>query len=374
MHLPRSADVVFRVDSSIEIGTGHIMRCLTLADVLTASGFKCRFVCREHPGSLIGLIRRRGFDVNQLPLTEEGAKEEAGDVAHSHWLGAAWQVDARQTMSAIGNVPPDWLIVDHYALDIRWERLLRSSCQNLMVIDDLADREHDCDLLLDQNLGAIEGDYRPKIPSHCRVLVGARYALLRPQFARHRTYSLSRRRQGVPRRILVTLGGVDKDNATELVLRSLERCVLPNDTEITVVMGQHAPWANAVLGQADRMSWKTAVASNVEDMASVMSDADLAIGAAGSTSWERCSLGVPTILMVLAENQRMVARKLEAEGAAKVVELGADFESKLGGIVERLFSDKAALEAMSERAAAICDGKGSLAVADYVTRRVRGGI
>lgn len=367
-----SPNAVFRADASIDIGTGHIMRCLTLADLLTASGFACRFVCRDHPGNLSALIRRRGFAVMELPLAEEGAKGHAGDRGHSHWLGAEWQADARQTMTAIADAPPDWLIVDHYALDIRWERFLRSSCRHLMVIDDLADREHDCDLLLDQNLGRTESDYRPLVPSNGEVLVGARYALLRPQFARRRSYSLARRREAVPRRLLVTLGGVDKDNATERVLRSLERCALPRDAEITVVMGQHAPWANAVQDQAARMPWKTVVVSNVDDMASLMSDADLAIGAAGSTSWERCALGVPTILMVLAENQREIAGKLAAEGAAKVVELGADFASKLGGIVESLISNKTALDAMAERAAAICDGEGGLKVARHIAARLDG--
>ncbi|CCF00775.1 UDP-N-acetylglucosamine-N-acetylmuramyl-(pentapeptide) pyrophosphoryl-undecaprenol N-acetylglucosamine transferase (plasmid) [Sinorhizobium fredii HH103] len=363
-------NVVFRADASIDIGTGHIMRCLTLADMLAEAGFECRFVCRAHTGNLSGLIRQRGFAVSELQPDSEGDIGNERDLAHSHWLRVDWQRDARQTIAAIGDAPVDWLIVDHYALDIRWERFLRSSTKYLMVLDDLADREHSCDLLLDQSLGRASNDYRPLVPAHCQILVGARFALLRPQFAQKRSYSLARRRQGVPRRLLVTLGGVDRENVTERVLCALEQCALPNATEITVVMGQHAPWADVVREKAAQLQWKTTVMSNVDDMASLMSDADLAIGAAGSTSWERCALGVPTILMVLAENQREVAQKLAIEGAAKIVELGTDFDSRIGSVVESLIWNKMMLDGMSERAATICDGEGGLEVARQIAYRL----
>lgn len=367
----RRHNVVFRVDASIDIGTGHVMRSLTLADMLSQRGFECRFVCRAEPGNLMGLIRSRGFAVVELPpAVGAGNASDRDDLAHSHWLGVDWRTDARQTMTAIGDASPNWLIVDHYALDIRWEQSLRPSCGYLMVVDDLADRQHDCDLLLDQNVGRTVDDYRQMVPAHCQMLLGPQFALLRPQFARERPHSLRRRRHAAPRRLLVTLGGVDKDNVTERVLNALERCELPNDADVTVVMGQHAPWLSSVRESAARMRRKTRVLSNVDDMASLMSQADLAIGAAGGTSWERCALGVPTILMVLAENQREVAQKLTGEGAAQLVELGADFDSKLENIVESLISDKMALAAMSERAAAICDGDGGLEVA----RRIADGL
>ncbi|MQX22953.1 UDP-2,4-diacetamido-2,4,6-trideoxy-beta-L-altropyranose hydrolase [Sinorhizobium meliloti] len=368
MPLSQKPDVVFRVDASIDIGTGHVMRCLTLAEMLSADGFSCRFICRAHKGNLTGLIRHKGFAVVELTLKEHG--DNAGGLAHSHWLGVDLQTDALETMAAIGDTPSGWLIVDHYALDFRWERIVRPSCHHLMVIDDLADRKHDCDLLLDQSLGRTENDYRLLIPDKCQVFVGAEHALLRPQFSLKRTYSLARRRQAVPQKVLIALGGVDKDNVTERVLRALERSALPREAQITVVMGPHAPWVNAVCEQAARMPRKTLVVANVDDMANLMSDADLAIGAAGGTSWERCAVGVPTILMILAENQRDVASKLAAGGAARIVELRADFEVTLSDLVEDLLSDKAALDAMSERAAAICDGKGGLAVARQIAIRL----
>ncbi|MCY1344668.1 UDP-2,4-diacetamido-2,4,6-trideoxy-beta-L-altropyranose hydrolase [compost metagenome] len=363
-------DVIFRVDASIDIGTGHVMRCLTLADMLSNFGFECRFVCRDHPGSMMRLIRHRGFAVSELPRPKEQVECHAGEPAHSHWLGVDWQTDARQTLSAIGRVRAAWLIVDHYALDWRWERFLRPSIQHLMVVDDLADREHCCELLFDQSLGRSEADYRLLVPSDCQLLVGARYALLRPQFLGKRAYSLARRRDAEPRRLLVTLGGVDKDNITERVLCSLYACALPKEADIIVVMGAHAPWLDAVRGRAARMPWKTRVVSNVDDMAALMSDADLAIGAAGGTSWERCALGVPTVMMVLAGNQREIAGKLASAGAARIVELGADFGDGVRNAVESLFSDKSARDIMSDRAAAICDGAGGLDVARHIAGRI----
>jgi UDP-2,4-diacetamido-2,4,6-trideoxy-beta-L-altropyranose hydrolase len=339
--------------------------------MLAEAGYLCRFVCRAHPGNLTDLIRQRGFAVSELPRKVLADRAETANFGHSHWLGADWQTDARETASAIGDARPDLLIVDHYALDSQWERSLRAFCGRIMVLDDLADREHDCDLLLDQNLGRIGNDYLLLVPANCELLVGAQFALLRPQFALKRPYSLLRRRSAFPpSRLLVTLGGIDKDNVTQRVLAALERCRLPPDMEITIVMGQHAPWTKSVREKAAQLPWKAGVVFNVDDMAALMSDADLAIGAAGSTSWERCALGVPTILMILAENQRGVARVLDIEGAAKLVELGPDFVSVFRGVVESLVWDKSALEGMSERAATICDGKGGLEVVKAITNRL----
>jgi len=190
-------EIVFRTDAALQIGTGHVMRCLTLAEALAERGAHCRFVCREHSGNLMELIRDRGFDAIGLPVesgrlaTEASSDEPIG--AHATWLGADWAVDAEQACAALGDMDADWLIVDHYALDVRWERSLRSRCRRLMVIDDLADRIHDCDLLLDQNLGREPRDYAGLVPDCSAILVGPRFALLRPEFAALRDYSLNRR-------------------------------------------------------------------------------------------------------------------------------------------------------------------------------------
>jgi UDP-2,4-diacetamido-2,4,6-trideoxy-beta-L-altropyranose hydrolase len=198
--------------------------------------------------------------------------------------------DAIQTKEAIGDIGADWLIVDHYALDFRWEAHLRSCCRHIMAIDDLADRKQDCDLLLDQNLGRVPAEYDGLVPSVSKILTGPKYSLLRPEFAALRSQSLARRDVPQLRNLLITMGGVDKDNTTGKVLNALKRCALLETCHITVVMGPHAPWLSQVRTQAAQMPWHTDVLVNAEDMARLMSDSDLAIGAAGTTSWERCCL------------------------------------------------------------------------------------
>lgn len=366
----RGLNAAFRVDASLDIGTGHVMRCLTLADVLTGMGIACRFVCRDHSGNLVGLIRQRGFDVETLPLDLAVWAVNDDDPDHASWLACSWRTDAEQTRAALEGLEADWLIIDHYALDARWEHAMRSHAGSLMVIDDLADRLHDCDVLLDQSFGRDADDYRSLVPETCRLLIGTGYALLRPQFAHRRSDSLQRRKSVSPRKLLVSLGGVDKGNFTSQVLGALEDCHLSEQTEIFVVMGPHAPWLENVRALSAQMPWTTQVLTNVEDMADLMAQSDLAIGAAGSTSWERCTLGLPTILLIVADNQKEVGQRLADEGSAILIETDASFSATLREAVDSLVSDVALLDKMSQCAATICDGEGC----ERVARALIGGI
>jgi UDP-2,4-diacetamido-2,4,6-trideoxy-beta-L-altropyranose hydrolase len=339
--------IAFRADASLEIGSGHVMRCLTLADALQAQGAECLFLCREQPGHLCELIEARGYPIHRLPQEERdtdttitpGAEPE---LAHAHWLGASWSQDAEACLPLLAELAPAWLVVDHYALDHRWETAvldgLAGSRPRLLVIDDLADRHHIADLLLDQNLGRQVEDYRGLVPEACQILAGPRYALLRPEFREWREASLSRRaREPRLQRLLINLGGVDKDDVTGQVLDALSGCDLPDDLQISVVMGASAPWRESVTAQAGAMPWSTEVVVNVSDMARRMAEADLAIGAAGSTSWERCCLGLPTLMVVLADNQKEVASYLDELGAAKLIGAPLDISSVLPGAMHELF-------------------------------------
>lgn len=359
MSMAPTRRIVFRADASLQMGTGHVMRCLTLADTLAAAGADCRFICREHPGNLAAFIRQRGYPVHLLALS--AIPEQASPTAHAAWLGAGIAQDAEDTAALLSQLQPDWLIVDHYALDARWETPQRRHVARLMAIDDLADRQHDCDLLLDQNLGRLESDYDRLVPAHCTSLTGPRYALLRPEFAALRAYSLQRRQASTLRSLLVTMGGVDKDNATGSILQALAGSGLPHDCRITVVMGATAPWLQEVTTLAATLPWPVEVRVNVSDMARLMADADLAIGAAGSTSWERCCLGLPTIMLVLADNQQYVADQVAAAGAALVADGRAGLDITLLAALEQLLSLPAAN--MVTRAAALVDGLGAQRVA-----------
>lgn len=334
--------IVFRADASLDIGSGHVMRCLALASVLRRSGAVCRFVCRGHDGNLIGQIRAQGFDAHELaaspPAGGTGEAIPGGDLAHAAWLGPGWETDAMQTAAALGDAHIDWLIVDHYALDVRWEKRLRANCQHLMVIDDLADRDHDCDVLLDQNLSRRAEDYVGLVPPSCKVLVGPMFALLREEFAALRDYSFARRETPKLAQLLVSMGGVDKDNVTGKVLDALGECALPVGCRVTVVLGSHAPWISSVQAQAARMP-ATEVVVGTSDIARLMADCDLAIGAAGTSAWERCCLGLPSLLMVLASNQSPGARALHEAGAAILLDdrqngFALELKSKIHALIE----------------------------------------
>jgi UDP-2,4-diacetamido-2,4,6-trideoxy-beta-L-altropyranose hydrolase len=361
--------VAFRADASLKIGTGHVMRCLTLADALAARGADCQFICREHEGNLIEVIQGKGYVAHILPVVPSaGADSTAPDpdaqppLDHSHWLGATQKQDAEACAPILTAQNPDWLIVDHYALDARWERVLAPHYNKLMVIDDLADRPHACDLLLDQTFGREAADYRALVPNACRLLCGSQFALLRPEFAALRPYSLQRRARPSLRELLITMGGVDKDNATGQVLQALRTCRFPSEGRITVVMGETAPWRDEVRKQAHDMPCPTRVLAGVGDMAQLMADSDLAIGAAGATSWERCCLGLPTIMLVLAKNQLKVAEGLEQAGAATLINPGQTVTTKLRELLLPLIDDHQTLLSMSDSAASIVDGSGLNAV------------
>ena len=355
--MDNSLTVIFRTDASIEIGTGHVMRCLTLALGLLEKGASVSFLCREHDGNLIELIRSHGFLVHALPLLSQGdyTEESPLDPAHAVWLGCNWQVDVEHCRAVLNN-PVDWIIVDHYALDYRWENAMCDKYHKMMCIDDLADRVHECDILLDQNLGRTKDDYLELISSGTKLLLGPKYALLRHEFADWREASLRGRLQPQLRRLLITMGGVDNENVTELILNTIDQCQLINLELITVVLGPHAPWLDNVRKLASQMSASVTLLSSVANMAQLMAECDLAIGAGGTTTWERCSLGIPTVLISLAENQKYISRKIGEAGAAILCDV-QDVEHNLGNILREV-SEPECLQRLSRNASQITNGRG----------------
>lgn len=359
---------LFRVDASRVLASGHVMRCLTLARALAADGVECRFVCRALDGNMIRQISEAGFEVATLPAPPASPPEGVDPR-----LGVTEADDAAETIAALYGWQPGWrpdrVIVDHYALSRDWERALRPQCAHLMAIDDYTDRAHDCDLLLNQNLGVSAEDYAPGLLAPgCTLLTGTRYALLRPEFARARPAALARRRENTAGgRILVTMGGVDPDNATGTVLAALAAGALPAGWAVNVVMGGQAPHLGAVRAQAEALPFETRIVVDSTEMAGLMVEADFAIGAAGSTSWERCTLALPSIVVVLADNQEPLARALVASGAA--LRVAAKDSDALAAAVSRLANDPDLRRAMAQAAAAVADGNGTALVAAKITGR-----
>ena len=345
------------------------MRCLTLADSLKQQDAVCEFICREHPGNLVQHIRNKGFHVHVLPLQVPAVDQIALDpsqVAHAAWLGATQEQDAVECASILEQLTPDWLIVDHYALDARWETALMPRYRKLMVIDDLADRPHRCDLLLDQTFGRDAKDYAPWTPESCTLLCGSQYSLLRPEFANLRDFSLKRRETPQFEHLLITMGGVDKDNATGQILKALRNAELPANCHIIVVMGNTAPWLEDVRQLASQMPWPTTVKVGISDMAKLMAESDLAIGAAGATSWERCCLGLPTIMLVVADNQQKIAQSLEHANAVHVLHDSQEITKRLPYLLNKLAVSTSQRTSMSQAASQIVDGMGVTRVIQYL--------
>lgn len=300
--------VVFRVDASVRMGIGHLIRCLTLAEALRERGARIHFVCREHTGNLIALLRQKAMPVTALPAPAINDTTSGEDYAA--WLSVTQTEDAEQTIEALNVEKPDWLVVDHYGLDVEWEQRLRPHVANIMVIDDLANRRHDCNVLLDQNYSA-EGEQRyvGLVPGTCKLLVGSRYALLRPEYAAYR--KTLRARDGQVRKVLVFFGGTDPQNATGMALEALSHPDLKH-LEVGVVVGANNPHRESIIQQVLHRPFTTLHEPRLH-LADLMAQADLALGAGGTTTWERMCLGLPTILVTIAENQRPAAEALAAK-------------------------------------------------------------
>jgi UDP-2,4-diacetamido-2,4,6-trideoxy-beta-L-altropyranose hydrolase len=336
--------VAFRVDSSRVMGAGHAARCLALAEAFREAGIDSEFVCRKHSGNLIPKIRAKGFDVIELEVKADG------------WLGASTQVDAGDFAGSLSLETFDWVIVDHYGIGAEWHKAVKQYAAKLMVIDDLADREMNCELLLNQNFGRYNLDYAGLVPSNCRILAGSHYALLRPEFAARRTEALKKRNATKKiKNVLVSIGGSDAGDLTGEVLRNIS-----NKYNVVAVLGPSSPHIEAVL-KYEASYPHINVEIDAANMASLMYDADISVGAGGSTSWERCCLGLPTLLYVTAENQRGIACDLEKIGAVRIVD---NLERDLDSLASSIYNWKL----MSSESAKICDGHGAMRVAEYLLK------
>jgi UDP-2,4-diacetamido-2,4,6-trideoxy-beta-L-altropyranose hydrolase len=355
-------NLVIRADASSEMGTGHVMRCLTLANALRERGAAVFFVCREHDGHLCDLIEEQGFTVSRLPQPKAGYQPE-GTPTHAAYLGGSWQEDAELTARAISKLDtkPDWLVVDHYALDERWERALRPSVGNIMVIDDLADRSHDCNVLLDDAYHEnLECRYDGLIPDQCDKLLGSSYTLLRKEFADARR--MDRRRDGVIRRVLVSLGGSDPANFTLEVIQAIRALNRPS-LEIDIVVGTSHP-SFADIERVCQAEANFHLHSQSTNMAQLMAAADLAISAGGFTSYELAYMGVPCLLLPISKAQDRLADGIVQHGAAMNLGLAETFPYKqlIEGFHELDRSPIRCLE-MSRNGQQLVDGLGVQRVA-----------
>lgn len=299
-------NVIIRADASTSIGSGHVMRCLTLAHRLKKEkNAKVVFVMRVLPGNLIGVVEKQGFVVLQLPPTNQKYSLNG----YGLWLTVPMEVDAQQTIEVLqhylqehGCDVVDRLIVDSYALDEQWELMLRPYCREIMIIDDLANRKHDCDILLDQNFYLNkDARYAGLVPEHCKMLLGPEYALLREEFYEAKKHL--RKRDGNIKNILVFYGGSDLTNETEKAIEALAQL---HDEGYNFTADVITGVSNSRREKIKKLCSKYHFLyyyCQVSNMAEFMNKADLMLGAGGSTTWERLYMELPALVTAVAENQ-----------------------------------------------------------------------
>lgn len=300
---------VFRADASTQIGSGHVMRCLTLAQKLKKEKqAKVYFVMRLLEGNLINLVKDKGFTVLTLPETPVNNDLQG----YVKWLTVTQKQDAEDTKAVISELSNiDLLVVDSYAIDYIWENELRPYVKKIMIIDDLANRKHNCDILLDQNFYLNKEErYKRLVPENCQLYLGPKFALLREEF--YKAKANLRKRDGNIKNILVFFGGNDLTNETEKTIKAIEMLNRP-DITVNVVVGNSNTNQEKIKKLCDQ-NLQFKFYCQVDNMAELMNEADLAIGAGGTTIWERYFMELPSIVISVADNQTKICEDCAAEG------------------------------------------------------------
>jgi len=361
-------NIIVRADASHTLGSGHVMRCLTLADRLREHDADIQFISQRLPGEMSQTVTAHHYPCHLVEPTirADCQHESPAAITDLH-------TDAQATIGMLPNGHCDWLVVDQYQLHGDWYHRLRPHCGHILTLDDLANRLHHCDLLQDQTLGRKATDYRRHTRKSCRLLLGTEYALLRPEFAAQRQRNANAiPRSDTVRHLLIALGGSDKHNLALDILQRIEPLLQHLDITAMLVAGPQYQHAQTVRDWAAGTGTRVEVHHDVREVAPLLMRADLAIGASGSSAWERCCLGLPTLACVFADNQLEIANQLASAGAS----INWHTLDELYRLLEQLLDGRAAMgetdatdalpdiSLMSRAAAQICDGNGAQRVVD----------
>ncbi|HEY2710520.1 MAG TPA: UDP-2,4-diacetamido-2,4,6-trideoxy-beta-L-altropyranose hydrolase [Caulobacteraceae bacterium] len=341
--------ILFLADAGPEVGGGHVMRCLTLARALIERGADCAFV---ESINATPILRNFGWPA-QTVLAMTDAPDLAALVAYAATF--AEQIEA------------DVVVVDHYGAGLAEEEALRVNGRRIVVVDDLANRQHASDLLIDPGYARRRDDYDGLTPPDCAVLVGPAHALVRPEFAGARRRALSRRAQHAEvRRGLIALGLTDVGGVTARVVKALINVL--DDVRLDIVLTRNAP-SLPILEEMARADRRLRLCIDTSEMASLMADADIAIGAGGSSTWERAAVGLPTATVILADNQRQMVERMAHAGLTVAVDAAdPEFETQIRLCWNALVGDSDLRWRLAERSAELCDGNGVERVADAILR------
>jgi len=367
--------VVFRCDSSLKIGTGHVMRCITFAKELALIGYEVVFLCRSYEGNLIHLLKE-SFTVLILEnnyLENKNDNLLKGKDIYENWLGCSQAEDAENCIRLIKDNSLGFinlLVIDHYSLNELWENHIKdflkeendpSEVTKIFVMDDLAERNHNCDYLVDQTFLRNEKEYRPYVNSNCQLLLGTDYAILRKEFKEVREKSLKRKsdcKNKNVEKILIYLGSFYDLNIINIIFKSISNISSSKNIEVDFI-SQVGKEKIKFIKQRFIKNFKQLNTFNfVENIADKIYQADLCIGAAGSSSWERCTLGCPTIAIITDENQKAIGENLSIKNVAKVIDLKDNFERNFCEALERLIFDNMKRYNLHKSSFKICDGEG----------------
>ena len=353
----RDLSVVFRVDSSSMIGSGHLVRCLAIGAELGSCGATVMYVCRDHRGAAMDIARAAGFSVAQL----HSFGQSTGYADQGGLNGVSETQDVDETISRL---PPvvDWVLVDHYSCGHVWERAMRPHCRHLAVIDDLG-RNHSCDLLIDPNWHGrrTQERYAGRLDATTRTLLGPAYALLNADFSKHRITPNDRRKP--VQRVLVYFGGSDQYGLSALALSVLATSEFAG-LKVDVVLGATNTNWESVRAEAAKRT-EVAVYEHLQSLAPLLAQADLAIGAVGGTTWERMCLGVPTLAAIIADNQTETASDIAEEGLIELLGPAAKVTAEtLANGLRKLLNSPERRQHMADNGQELVDGRGVSRVVD----------
>lgn len=357
--------VAIRADSASHIGSGHVMRCLTLAQALREREAEVVFICRKHALSLEDVIRQQGFEVRLLPA---GQVEKVNPDNSREWLSVSQEQDAQECLAVLQNDRVDWVVVDHYSLDRQWESQIKKYCEKILIIDDLADRPHDGTVLLDQNFfpGAAKR-YEQFLPADAILLCGPRYALLKKEFSqKFQTEEFNAKKSGeTPKKILVYFGSTDRGQTAQKVIAALGE-LRDLDFYATVLLGAANPFGADIRKSAQNDS-RVQVMHSVENIHELMRETDLYVGAGGTITWERLCAGLPGIVIAISENQRVISVPLaEAGYQVYLGETDQVLPSKIRDAIRYFMGDESGLKLLKRKGLELVDGQGTKRVAQLM--------
>lgn len=339
--------LLVRADSNVAMGTGHVMRCLALAQAWQDTGGSVVFAMAETAPSIRNRLAAESVAIEEIP--DGGGTEE----------------DASQTVRLAQRLGAKWVVVDGYQFNSNYQLCLKEAGFRLLFLDDYGHTgQYFADLVLNQNL-SVRADLYEHRAAHTRLLLGPRYSLLRREFLSWRNWE--RRVEPVARRLLVLMGGSDPENVSDRVIKALDLAGV--DLEVTIVAGGSNPHI-ANLREYARKSGRISVISDAVNIAELMAEADLAVSAAGSTCWELCFLGVPSLLIDVAPNQTALANALEGAGCAIHVSYAQFSAECLAAEVNKLCAKLEMRQRLSTRGRQLVDGEGGRRVCETLVEQL----